>query len=42
MFDWPGIAETVSFDHIKRGYYSVTALNPSGIVPLGPALEELF
>ncbi|MDL2399791.1 glutathione S-transferase family protein [Rhizobium mayense] len=42
MFDWPGIAETVSFDHIKRGYYSIATLNPTGIVPLGPALDELF
>lgn len=42
MYDWPGIAETVSFDHIKRGYYSITTLNPSGIMPLGPALDELF
>ncbi|MGY5809362.1 glutathione S-transferase family protein [Rhizobium sp. LEGMi198b] len=42
MLDWPGIAETVSFDHIKRGYYSIAALNPTGIVPAGPALDELF
>ncbi|MCP8939646.1 glutathione S-transferase family protein [Alsobacter sp. SYSU M60028] len=34
----PGVRETVSIDHIKRGYYSVRALNPLGIVPLGPAL----
>jgi glutathionyl-hydroquinone reductase len=40
--DWPGIAETVNFDHIKRGYYSIKTLNPTGIVPLGPALDELF
>ena len=33
----PGIQETVSVDHIKRGYYSIKALNPTGIVPLGPA-----
>ena len=32
----PGIAETVSIDHIKAGYYSVKAINPSGIVPAGP------
>ncbi|WP_267551266.1 glutathione S-transferase family protein [Rhizobium rhizogenes] len=42
MLDWPGIAETVNFDHIKRGYYSISTLNPTGIVPLGPALDELF
>lgn len=34
----PGIAETVSEPHIKSGYYSIRALNPSGIVPMGPAL----
>ncbi|MFO1038631.1 MAG: glutathione S-transferase family protein [Geminicoccaceae bacterium] len=33
----PGVAETVDLGHIKRGYYSVKALNPTGIVPLGPA-----
>jgi len=31
-----GIDETVNADHIKSGYYSVKALNPSGIVPVGP------
>lgn len=34
----PGISETVSIDHIKRGYYSIRALNPTGIVPMGPEL----
>jgi putative glutathione S-transferase len=42
MMDWPGVDETVSFDHIKRGYYSIETLNPTRIVPVGPALEELF
>ena len=37
----PGFRETVDVDHIKRGYYSIRALNPSGIVPLGPAVPEL-
>ena len=31
-----GIAETVSLDHIKAGYYSIKALNPGGIIPIGP------
>jgi glutathionyl-hydroquinone reductase len=31
-----GIAETVDFNHIKTGYYSIRALNPGGIVPIGP------
>ena len=30
--------DTFNLDHIKRGYYSVKSLNPTGIVPLGPAL----
>lgn len=37
----PGISETVSIDHIKRGYYSIKALNPNGIVPVGPDLPGL-
>lgn len=37
----PGIADTVNIDHIKRGYYSIKALNPTGIVPLGPHLDWL-
>jgi putative glutathione S-transferase len=34
----PGIRGTVNIDHIKRGYYSIKALNPNGIVPVGPQL----
>jgi putative glutathione S-transferase len=34
-----GVAETVSIDHIKHGYYSIASLNPAGIVPVGPALD---
>jgi putative glutathione S-transferase len=41
VYRLPGIAETVSIDHIKRGYYSIKALNPKGIVPLGPRLDWL-
>lgn len=32
----PALRDTVNISHIKRGYYSVKALNPNGIVPLGP------
>ncbi|MDR6755901.1 putative glutathione S-transferase [Mycoplana sp. BE70] len=42
LHDWPGVAETVNLDHIKRGYYSIASLNPAGIVPVGPAQEMLF
>ncbi|WP_062111491.1 glutathione S-transferase family protein [Aureimonas sp. AU40] len=38
MLAVPGVAETVSIDHIKRGYYSIKSLNPNRIVPLGPDL----
>lgn len=36
VYDLPGISETVSLDHIKAGYYSIRAINPSGIIPAGP------
>ncbi len=35
----PGIENTINLHHIKAGYYSVKALNPSGIVPAGPAIH---
>ncbi len=37
----PGVRETVNIKHIKAGYYSVKALNPTGIVPVGPDLPDL-
>ena len=37
----PGIRETVSIDHIKHSYYSMKALNPQRIVPLGPDLSDI-
>jgi putative glutathione S-transferase len=36
-----GIRDTVNIDHIKQGYYSIKALNPPGIVPIGPDLSFL-
>jgi putative glutathione S-transferase len=40
LYQVPGIAETVSIEHIKRHYYtSQPQVNPSGIVPLGPPLD---
>ncbi|WP_263142031.1 glutathione S-transferase family protein [Pseudomonas sp. RIT-PI-AD] len=37
LYQWPGIAETVDFDHIKRHYYlSHPQVDPTGIVPKGP------
>jgi len=43
VYGWPGIAETVSFAHIKRHYYeSHKTINPTGIVPKGPLLDFAF
>ena len=40
LYQVPGVAETVSLDHIKQHYYaSHRHINPTGIVPLGPALD---
>lgn len=36
LLEIPAFRDTVNINHIKRGYYSVKALNPNGIVPLGP------
>ena len=39
LFTTPGFGDTVDFDHIKRHYYLVHRdINPTGIVPAGPAL----
>lgn len=39
LYQQPGFAETVDFDHIKRHYYLTdTDNNPSGILPKGPDL----
>jgi len=37
ILEIPGISGTVDSTHIKAGYYSIKALNPSGLVPRGPA-----
>ncbi len=40
LFQWPGIRETVNFEHIKRHYYeSHESINPSRVVPTGPFLD---
>ncbi len=40
LYQVPGVAETVSLDHIKRHYYgSHRNVNPTGIVPIGPILD---
>ena len=37
LYEHPDIGTTVEFDHIRHGYYSIKALNPTRIVPRGPA-----
>jgi putative glutathione S-transferase len=40
LYQWPGVAQTVDFGHIKNHYYrSHPTINPNGIVPLGPVLD---
>ena len=40
LYQVPGVAETVSIDHIKRHYYgSQRQVNPTGIVPIGPIID---
>ncbi len=40
LYQWPKVAETVDFFHIKHHYYaSHLRINPTGIVPLGPEVK---
>ncbi len=39
LYQMPGIAETVNFDHIKRTYHGIRQVNPTGIVPRGPEID---
>jgi glutathionyl-hydroquinone reductase len=40
LYQQPGIAETVSIDHIKRHYYMTQEeINPTRLVPLGPIVD---
>jgi putative glutathione S-transferase len=37
LYQWPGVAETVNFEHIQKHYYmSHKTINPNRIVPKGP------
>lgn len=41
LYQWPGVSETVHFDHIKNHYYgSHATVNPTLIVPAGPLLDH--
>lgn len=40
LYNLPGVAQTVDFQHIKGHYYqSHLGINPTGIVPAGPVLD---
>ena len=40
LYQWPGVAETTDFDHIRTHYYaSHETVNPTRIVPAGPKLD---
>ncbi len=40
LYQVPGVAETVNMDHIKKHYYgSHETVNPTRIVPVGPAID---
>lgn len=40
LYQHPGVAATVDFQHIKRHYYeSHLRVNPSGVVPRGPLVD---
>jgi putative glutathione S-transferase len=40
LYQYPGVAGTVHFDHIKHHYYySHDTINPTRIVPVGPELD---
>ncbi len=42
LYQYPGVAETTDFTHIKRHYYqSHESINPTRIVPVGPDLNFL-
>ncbi|MEM7496450.1 MAG: glutathione S-transferase family protein [Pseudomonadota bacterium] len=40
LYQWPGVKERTRLDHIKHHYYaSHETVNPTRIVPVGPALD---
>ena len=42
LYQVPGVAETVNFDHIKTHYYaSNLTINPTGVIPVGPSQNFL-
>lgn len=42
LYQYPGVAETVDFEHIKKHYYySHDMINPTRVVPLGPEIDYM-
>lgn len=40
LYQWPGVAETVNFNHIVRHYhYSHESINPHRIIPINPVID---
>lgn len=40
LYQWPGVAETVNFDHIIRHYhFSHDTINPHRIIPINPLID---
>jgi putative glutathione S-transferase len=40
LYQWPGVAETVSFEEIRMHYYGThSMINPSGLIAVMPALD---
>jgi putative glutathione S-transferase len=40
LYQHPGVADTVDFDHIKSHYYVThTSINPTRVIPRGPELD---
>jgi len=40
LYQWPGVADTIHFDHIVRHYhYSHDSINPHRIIPINPEID---
>ena len=40
LYQWPGVAQTVNFDHIVRHYhFSHETINPHRILPINPVID---
>jgi putative glutathione S-transferase len=40
-YQWPGIADTINLDHVRKHYYvSHDTINPHRVLPIGPNLDH--